>query len=137
MALEAGLDRALHENKGCYPGQEVIERIRTMGQTPRRLVFCKGQGEPPIAPQIILNQTKPEHDRDGNATKYNEAGTLTSVTQNPQDKPSELLAPLSLAKASGEHSTWIGLGLLKKTFLKEEFNFTVQNQLISVQWKKN
>lgn len=36
--LEIGLSEAIAEQKGCYPGQEVIERIISQGAPPRRLV---------------------------------------------------------------------------------------------------
>lgn len=49
IPLEAKLEDAVHENKGCYPGQEVIERIRSMGQVPRQLARLRGQGQPPVA----------------------------------------------------------------------------------------
>lgn len=35
--LEIGAGRYIPEQKGCYPGQEVIERIRTQGAPPYRL----------------------------------------------------------------------------------------------------
>lgn len=35
---EAQLWRALHFNKGCYLGQEIVERVRSRGQVHRRLV---------------------------------------------------------------------------------------------------
>lgn len=37
LALEGGLAWAIAENKGCYPGQEVVERIRSYGRVNRSL----------------------------------------------------------------------------------------------------
>jgi len=37
MPLELGLLDGVSQGKGCYPGQEVIERIITQGAPPRRL----------------------------------------------------------------------------------------------------
>ena len=37
MPLEVGLLDGITQGKGCYPGQEVIERILTQGAPPRRL----------------------------------------------------------------------------------------------------
>ncbi|MBI3542384.1 MAG: hypothetical protein HY075_03805 [Deltaproteobacteria bacterium] len=71
IPLEASLDDAVHENKGCYPGQEVIERIRSMGQAPRLLVQVRGQGEVPTARELVA----------GGAA----AGTLTSVSADTID----------------------------------------------------
>lgn len=70
IPLEVKLDDAVHENKGCYPGQEVVERIRSMGQTPRVLGQFTGQGEAPPAPSEI---------RSGDAV----VGSLTSAAQDP------------------------------------------------------
>jgi folate-binding protein YgfZ len=38
IILEAPLDEFVHENKGCYPGQEVVERIRTYGNVAKKIV---------------------------------------------------------------------------------------------------
>jgi folate-binding protein YgfZ len=38
LVLEGGLERAVDRNKGCYPGQEVVERIFTYGQVNRKLL---------------------------------------------------------------------------------------------------
>jgi len=37
LVLEAGLEAIVARNKGCYPGQEVVERIFTYGQVNRKL----------------------------------------------------------------------------------------------------
>lgn len=44
LLLEAGLENAVDRGKGCYPGQEVIERIFTYGQVNRKLVRVKWSG---------------------------------------------------------------------------------------------
>lgn len=38
LVLEANLEDAVARNKGCYPGQEVVERIFTYGQVNRKLL---------------------------------------------------------------------------------------------------
>lgn len=38
LVLEAGLEKAVARNKGCYPGQEVVERIFTYGQVNKKLL---------------------------------------------------------------------------------------------------
>lgn len=38
---------AISYTKGCYLGQEVIARLKSMGQVRRRLVRVRGAGEPP------------------------------------------------------------------------------------------
>jgi tRNA-modifying protein YgfZ len=45
---EAGLERdAISYTKGCYLGQEVMARLKAMGQVRRRLVRVRGIGESP------------------------------------------------------------------------------------------
>ena len=47
---EAGLDAdAVSYSKGCYLGQEVMARLKAMGQVRRRLVRVAGTGSKPIA----------------------------------------------------------------------------------------
>jgi folate-binding protein YgfZ len=45
LAPEARLDAFIAENKGCYPGQEVISRIRNLGHVNRLLVRFQIDGE--------------------------------------------------------------------------------------------
>lgn len=73
MPLEARLDDAVHENKGCYPGQEVIERVRSMGQPSRLLVKVRGQGLAPLVSSAL-------------EALGAEVGALTSVAQAPYDQ---------------------------------------------------
>ena len=53
---EAGLETvAVSYTKGCYLGQEVTNRLKTMGQVRRRLHVLQGSGTPP-APHTELYQ---------------------------------------------------------------------------------
>jgi folate-binding protein YgfZ len=48
---EGGLDRdAISYSKGCYLGQEVMARIKSMGRVRRTLVRVRGSGAPPGLP---------------------------------------------------------------------------------------
>jgi folate-binding protein YgfZ len=45
---EGGLDEvAISYTKGCYLGQEVMARLKNLGQVRRRLHLVRGQGRPP------------------------------------------------------------------------------------------
>lgn len=45
---EGGLENeAISFTKGCYLGQEVMARLKSMGQVRRRLLRLRGKGEPP------------------------------------------------------------------------------------------
>jgi folate-binding protein YgfZ len=65
--LEIGLAGAVASNKGCYPGQEVIEKVISLGSPARRLIRIEGQGT--ARPGDIL--------QDGAST----VGQLTTVTR--------------------------------------------------------
>ncbi len=69
--LEVNLRSAIADQKGCYPGQEVIEKIISLGSPARKLCRIRrvSGGEDPIAPASVCG---PDH---------LEAGTLTSVSQ--------------------------------------------------------
>ena len=45
LPQETGLTSALHFNKGCYIGQEIVERIRSRGHVNKMLVGLRVQGE--------------------------------------------------------------------------------------------
>jgi folate-binding protein YgfZ len=51
--LEIGLGAAIAPNKGCYPGQEVIERIISIGSPARRLIRIEGQGSPQVGDSLL------------------------------------------------------------------------------------
>jgi len=57
LPQETGLTYALHFNKGCYLGQEIVERIRSRGHVNRVLVGLKaGSGtELPVGARVQLN----------------------------------------------------------------------------------
>lgn len=55
LPKEGGLDRdAVSYVKGCYLGQEVMARLRAMGQVRRRLYRVSGEGGPPSLPATLL-----------------------------------------------------------------------------------
>jgi len=55
---ETGQERALNFNKGCYIGQEIVERIRSRGAVHRTLVGLEIEGEAPLAGGKIQSQGK-------------------------------------------------------------------------------
>jgi folate-binding protein YgfZ len=108
IPLEAQLDDAVHENKGCYPGQEVVERIRSMGQAPRKIAMFQGTS---ALPQVPTSVTTTSDD----ATQ--EVGTLTSAVADPFG------------------SGWVGLGFIKRVFAKPEIQYAVTKEAVSVRFK--
>lgn len=71
LLLEVGLDDAVSFTKGCYLGQEVVERIRSRGHVNRKLVgLLVAAREPLAAGDVILATDK-------------EIGQVTSSTFSP------------------------------------------------------
>lgn len=62
IILETGFEEAVARNKGCYPGQEVVERIFTYGQVNRKLMLVrleKTSTEWPSPPLSLAQEGKP------------------------------------------------------------------------------
>jgi glycine cleavage system T protein len=71
LILETGLTHAVSFNKGCYLGQEVVERIRSRGHVNKALTGLLVHGEkPPVPGCKILSAEK-------------EIGRITSSTHSP------------------------------------------------------
>lgn len=68
IPLEIGLKDGISENKGCYPGQEVIERIISLGSPARRLGLLIGTGTPPNVGEKLFSEKN-----------NSEAGEITSL----------------------------------------------------------
>jgi folate-binding protein YgfZ len=80
--LELGLFNSLSGNKGCYPGQEVIEKIISLGSPAKRLCLLEREstgGGPPLHPQLpsLLYATT-------NSAPSTEAGQLLSLSSSGQ-----------------------------------------------------
>jgi aminomethyltransferase len=76
LLLEVGLEYAVSFNKGCYLGQEVVERIRSRGHVNKRLCGLFIDGQAPASAGDRLQ-------RDGK-----EAGAITSSVFSPRlDRP--------------------------------------------------
>jgi tRNA-modifying protein YgfZ len=73
--LEAGLEKAISDNKGCYTGQEIIARQITYDKVTRKLVGLVLEGE--AAPGDSL--WSPEEERN--------AGMVTSAANSPRFGP--------------------------------------------------
>ena len=73
LPLEARLERALHYNKGCYLGQEVVARATFRGHMNRLLAgFLLGQSPLPVGTEFLQNDKK--------------VAWLTSVAFSPRRK---------------------------------------------------
>jgi aminomethyltransferase len=72
LPQETGQARALHFNKGCYLGQEIVERIRSRGNVHRTFTTFVLHGDTPPANTPIQADGKP-------------VGELTSIASAPID----------------------------------------------------
>jgi folate-binding protein YgfZ len=54
LAQETQLNRALHFSKGCYLGQEIVERVRSRGQIHRQLMRIEISSSEPAQPGTKL-----------------------------------------------------------------------------------
>ncbi|HSA58078.1 MAG TPA: hypothetical protein VLJ37_00125 [bacterium] len=83
ILLETAVPVTHQRNKGCYPGQEVIERISTYGKgrAPRRLIHFAIPGEKVLDPGMRLNL------KDGTT-----AGRVTSSLFDPLDQVTRVMA---------------------------------------------
>ena len=81
--LEVNLRSSVHDDKGCYPGQEVLEKIISLGSPSKKLCLLEGKLDNVKLPVALTGENG------------NEAGILTSYAEG------------------------VGLGIIKRTFLKE------------------
>ncbi|MBI4406195.1 MAG: hypothetical protein HY537_18695 [Deltaproteobacteria bacterium] len=105
IILEASFDRAIARSKGCYPGQEVVERIYTYGDVNRKLlrVSLETQADSfPNAPFELSVAEKP-------------AGKVVSWMASSQD----------FRKAAG-------LAYIRKNFLEHDGTFASSDPLLSI-----
>jgi glycine cleavage system T protein len=72
LLLETGLDDAVSFNKGCYLGQEVVERVHSRGHVNRKLagLVLKGDG-PALAGDVVFSDGR-------------EIGKITSSVVSPR-----------------------------------------------------
>ena len=86
IVLEVGLDHALSFNKGCYLGQEVVERASARGRVNRKLSGLLVQGtEPPRSGDKLFADTR-------------EVGWITSAILSPR-----FGRPIALGYVRREH----------------------------------
>ena len=88
LPQETGQMHALSFNKGCYLGQEIVERIRAQGHVNRRLVRLRLESRAPLAAGGRLTA-------DGA-----EAGEITSSIYSPAEQAAVALAYVRAAFAA-------------------------------------
>ena len=107
LPQETGQEHALNFSKGCYIGQEIVERIRSRGAVHRRFTGFAFEGQAPPAPGTKI-------ERDGR-----ELGEITSVAVLPSGQAVGLGY---LRREAGEPGTTIEAGGVTATIVELPFN---------------
>ena len=93
VPLEVGLTDAIASNKGCYPGQEVIEKIVSLGSPAKRLALIDlsaDTGATPLhAGDVLMNTGEPASEVGALTTVL--AGTPRQRSKSPRNRTQELL----------------------------------------------
>ncbi|MFZ9594690.1 MAG: YgfZ/GcvT domain-containing protein [Bdellovibrionia bacterium] len=122
--LEIGLRDAISDQKGCYPGQEVIERTLALGSPARNLVQIEGTGPAPTVGEPLWDAsgslTTPQL-RESEADASRPALEVGVVTSSQ---------PL-FCRPSGQSTaeSFIALALVRKTHAKKGAPLAFQKPL--------
>ena len=116
LPQETSQMRTLHFNKGCYLGQEIVERIRSRGNVHRHLRQLEMDGPLPPA-GTELNMASIENEQ---GQKEKVAGNFTSATELPLESGNRRFAiammrgdaealhkPMTYRTESGKGSAWL------------------------------
>jgi folate-binding protein YgfZ len=71
LVLEAGLERGIHFSKGCYLGQEIVERASARGHVNKRLVGLRVDGDAVPRPGARI------------VAEASDVGRITSAARSP------------------------------------------------------
>jgi len=110
LPQETGQEQALNFKKGCYIGQEIVERIRSRGGVHRRFIGFSFAGQAPAVGSKI--------ERDGR-----ELGEVTSVTVLPSGKAIGLGY---LRREAGEPGTTVEIDGVQAAIADLPFNDAVE-----------
>lgn len=97
LPQETGQTRALHFSKGCYIGQEIVERIRSRALLHRALTGFEIDGAPPTAGAPVMGAEK-------------RVGEVTSGASIPIDGASRTFALGYIRNESGTPGTQVRIG---------------------------
>ena len=107
LAQETGMAEALHFSKGCYLGQEIVERVRSRGSVHRAFAGVElGEGELPAVGAAVMAGDK-------------QVGELTTVG----------VVPAFPGRAEGMR---IGLGYLRREAMESRDELRVEGAVVRV-----
>jgi len=110
LPQETGQQHALNFSKGCYIGQEIVERIRSRGNVHRMLVGFEVAGEPPEPGAKVLSDGK-------------EVGEITSAVRAPSVEGERTLALGYLRREVATPGTSVKIGEQSTTVRALPFEF--------------
>jgi folate-binding protein YgfZ len=105
LPQETGQEHALCFTKGCYIGQEIVERIRSRGNVHRALVGFEVEGAPPQPGTKVLAMNK-------------EVGEITSARRVPFNDGERTLALGYVRREAADPGTMVQVGEHNATVLK-------------------
>ena len=113
--------RALNFNKGCYVGQEIVERIRSRGNVHRKFAGFLMEGAPaiPAGSKIISGKAGEEE---------KEVGEITSVAVLRTPSGERTLALGYIRREVGVPGREVTIGGVKATVIKLPFESTAPGQ---------
>jgi aminomethyltransferase len=110
LPQETGQEHALNFTKGCYIGQEIVERIRSRGNVHRMLIGFEVEGEPPQPGTKVFAADK-------------EVGEITSAARIPFGEGARTLALGYLRREAGGPGTIVKVGAQSATAQSLPFAF--------------
>ena len=102
LPQETSQTRALHFSKGCYVGQEIVERIRSRGNVHRKFTGFQIEGAVPSPGEMIRSDGK-------------DVGEITSVASVPAAHGDLRLALGYIRREAAQHSKEFDIGNAKGT----------------------
>jgi folate-binding protein YgfZ len=106
---ETNQAQALHFNKGCYVGQEIVERVHSRGLVHRGLTGFVLEGAAERGAKVIAGDK--------------EMGELTSIAHVPLASGDKLLALGYLRREAGRPGTQVKIGDVSATVASLPFKF--------------
>lgn len=97
LPQETGQDRALNFSKGCYVGQEIVERIRSRGAVHRRFTGFEIEGQLPAPGTKVLAEGK-------------DVGEITSAASLPLPDGDRALALGYIRREVGQPGKQVAVG---------------------------
>ena len=123
LPQETEQTRALNFNKGCYVGQEIVERIRSRGNVHRKFAGFLAEGAAPITAGEKVTaansgQSQKDDQKEGQKEARKEVGELTSVAVLPAPSGERTIALGYIRREIAVPGREIMIGEVKATVIQ-------------------